>query len=413
MAGYSKLCRHIIITGLCLFLWCNSGFSGENKIPAIPERVVLNMTETPFNSMAVTWRTRAPGAFPRAEIIPLADLLNPEKNPKTFPALSSVLALNDQTSVFQHSLIFSELTPEVIYAYRVGDDQTWSEWSQFKTAFEKPAPFVFLYFGDIQKDIFSMGSQLFRSAFQKEPGARFWLFTGDMVDNGLDDREWDEFFSALSFIPRTVPLVLAPGNHEYPGWQSVIPGAARTISHLWRPQFTFPENGPKDLKEVVYSFNYQGVCFIILSGVENLAEQTAWLEMILSKNKQPWTVVAMHHPIYSVIDRRNSTEMQEAFLPVFDRYAVDLVLQGHHHSYARTKKLKNNALVSDTEKGTIYIISNSGPKYYPASRRYDHLMGKTMTYGVWFQSIRVENNTLTYTAYDMAKEAVDTVTIKK
>jgi len=402
----------MIIAGICLLLWFSPGIADEKKVSAIPERVVLNITETPFSSQAVTWRTRISSASPRAEILPVLDLLNPEKKPKIFPALSSTVVVDDKDKIFQHSIIFNELLPDMIYAYRVGDDQSWSEWNQFRTASEKTAPFTFLYFGDIQKDIFSMCSQVFRAAFQKEPDARFWLFTGDMVDNGLDDREWDEFFSALSFIPRTIPLVLVPGNHEYPGWQTIVPGAPRTISHLWRPQFTFPENGPKGLEEIVYSFNYQGVCFIILNGVENLPEQVAWLENVLSKNQQPWTVVAMHHPIYSVIDRRNSTELQDVFVPLFDRFSVDLVLQGHHHSYARTKKLKNNSPVSDKEKGTVYVITNSGPKYYPASNRYDHLMDKTMTHGVWFQSIRIENNTLQYTAYNMIKEVVDTVVIK-
>lgn len=400
-----------MLAGFCLLLCFNQGTADEKTDILHPERIVLNITETPFNSQAVTWRTRVFGGSPRAELLPVQDILNPDKLPKDFPALSSTLILNEKTKAFQHSVIFNDLTPDKIYAYRVGDDQAWSEWNQFKTASEKTEPFAFLYFGDIQKDIFSMCSQVFRSAFQKEPDAKFWLFTGDMVDNSMDDGEWSEFFSALGFIPRTVPLVLAPGNHEYPDQRTLTPGTPRIISPLWRPQFTFPENGPKGLEEIVYSFNYQGVCFIILNGVENISEQKAWLEILLLKNRQPWIVVAMHHPIYSVIEKRNNTEMQEAFLPLFDRFSVDLVLQGHHHSYARTKMLKSNQPVS--EKGTVYVITNSGPKYYPASKRYDHLMEKTMTHGIWFQSIRVEGNTLNYTAYTLDKEIADTFVIKK
>ena len=403
----------MIFAGICLLLWSNPGLAGEKNISANPERLVLNITQTPFNSQAVTWRTRISGTSPRAEILPALDLLKPDKTPKTFPAVTSTAAVNDQTKVFQHSVMFNGLAPDVTYAYRVGDDTAWSEWNQFKTASDKAAPFTFLYFGDIQKDIFSMCSQVFRSAFQKEPEAGFWLFAGDMVDNGPDDREWDEFFSALSFIPRTVPLVLTPGNHEYPSWQAIAPGAPRIISPLWRPQFTFPENGPKGLEELVYTFNYQGVCVVILNGVEDIKAQAVWLEEVLSENRQPWTVVAMHHPIYSVFPKRNNTELQDVFVPLFDRFSVDLVLQGHHHSYARTKKLKNHEPVPDKEKGTVYVISNSGPKYYPASNRYDHLMGKTMTESIWFQSIRIENHTLQYTAYNMIKEAVDTFTIQK
>ena len=402
----------MIVAGLCLLLCMNQGRAGDTAVPSLPERIILNITETPFSSQAVTWRTREKSLSPRAEIIPVSDLLNPEIKPRTFPALSSAVALDDKTGVFQHSVVFDDLIPDRIYAYRVGEDQAWSEWNQFKTALDKPEPFTFLYFGDVQEEVLPMCSQVFRAAFQKEPGARFWLFAGDMVDNGPDDRLWGEFFSALGWISRTTPLALAAGNHEYPDPRKT-PADQRRITSLWRPQFTLPENGPEGLEETVFSFDYQGVRMVVLNGNEQIPRQALWLEGVLSKNQQPWTIVVIHQPVYSISQRKTHTDFQDFLVPVFDRHSVDLVLQGHDHGYARTFSLKNHQPVSEKEKGVVYIISNSGPKFYPPGDRYDHLMAKTLSRTIGFQSVRVENNTLQYRAYDLAKEVVDAFEIKK
>ena len=402
----------MVIAGFCLLLYFNPAIADEKTVAPLPERIVLNITETPFNSQAVTWRTRGKHGSPRAELIKLSDLLNTDRSLKIFPAITSVVELDNKALAYHHSVIFNGLMPDVLYAYRVGDDQAWSEWNQFRTAFDKPEPFTFLYFGDVQEQVFSMCSQVFRAAFQKEPDARFWLFTGDMVNNGPDDRLWAEFFSALAWIPGTVPLVLTPGNHEYPD-PRVTPKDELHLTSLWRPQFTLPENGPKGLEETAFSFEYQGVCVVILNGNEQTSEQALWLETVLSKNQQMWTIVAVHQPVYSISERKNKTVFQDLFVPIFDKYGVDLVLQGHDHGYARTLSLKNHQPVSDKEKGTVYIISNSGPKFYPAGHRYDHLMAKTLSNSIWFQSIRVENNILKYTAYNMQREVVDAFEIIK
>ncbi len=407
-----KIRRYICISLIYLLLCLSYGTADEKPIAVFPERIVLNLTGTPFNSQSVTWRTNQKSNFPRAEIIRVSEILKPDGSLKVFPALTSVGELDRNAVVYNHSVIFNGLTPDTIYAYRVGDDQTWSEWHQFKTALDRKAPFTFLYFGDVQEQVFSMCSQVFRAAFQKEPDARFWLFTGDMVDNGPDDSLWAGFFSAMGWIPGTMPLVPVAGNHEYPDPRKT-PKAELRLTPLWRQQFTLPENGPKGLEESVFSFEYQGVRIIVLNGNEKTTEQALWLETVLSENRQPWTIVAIHQPVYAISERKNRTDFQDVFVPVFDRHEVDLVLQGHDHGYARTFSLKNHQPVSEREKGTVYIISNSGPKFYPVSNRYGHLMAKTFSNTIGFQSVRIDNNSLKYTAYNMEKEPIDTFEIKK
>lgn len=407
-----KISRCLLFAGLSLFLIFGHVRADENTFNVFPERIILNLTQTPYNSQAVTWRTQKAGTSPRAQIIRASQLLNPKTIPKIVSARSSAVDLDKSNTVYHHSVVFNSLEPDVLYAYRVGDNQHFGEWNQFITASEKPKPFTFLYFGDVQNQIQSMCSRGFRAAFQKQPDAGFWLFAGDMVNSGDDDKEWGEFFNAMGWIPRTIPLMLLPGNHEYPD-RRFIPLGDYKISKLWRPHFTLPENGPKGLEETVFSFEYQGVCFVMLNGNEQIEKQAEWLEKILSNNRQHWIIVAIHQPVYSTSKRRNRTVFQKRFVPIFDQFSVDLVLQGHHHAYSRTFPLRNNQRVPDGKKGTVYVISVAGPKFYPISSRYDHLMAKTGGRESLFQAIRVDANTLQYTAYTIMKEVYDSFEIHK
>jgi len=340
-------------------------------------------------------------------------LMNPDPISQTIPAQTTAVNIDTQTIVYHHSVVLESLEPGTRYAYRVGDDPEWSEWNLFRTASKNPEPFTFLYFGDVQKQIFSMGSGVLRTAFQTEPESRFWLFAGDMVNNGQDDREWEAFFKALGWIPRTIPLVLVPGNHEYPDPRH-IPQENYQISSLWRPQFTLPENGPPGLEETAFSFEYQGVFFVVLNGTEQIEKQAEWLEKILANNRQTWTIVAIHQPVYSLWDRRklDKRKFQELLVPLFDRFSVTLVLQGHDHGYSRSFPLRNHSRVPEGEQGTVYVVSNAGPKAYPLDHPYGHLMVKTRNGGMMFQSIRIREKSLEFTAYIFTQEKIDAFTIQ-
>src|SRR5690606_40830927 len=65
---------------------------------------------------------------------------------------------------------------------------------------------------------------------------------------------------------------------------------------------------------------------------------TTLFRSLLSHNPNKWTCVVFHHPIFSTKTTRDNKRMRETFKPLFDRYKVDLVLQGHDHTYARGMK---------------------------------------------------------------------------
>lgn len=211
--------------------------------PDLPERIILNLTAEPATSQAVTWRTRLPVADPRAQIAPASGSAGFDENARSVDARSQTVTLDHGRSVVHHAVVLEDLAPDSLYAYRVGADGAWSEWNQFKTASRGPVPFSFVYFGDPQEEIRSKCSRVFRAAYKQAPDADFWHFVGDLVDDGDQDEQWAELFDAFGWISRTTPMILLPGNHEYPD-KRFVKGADYQLFPLWRPHFTLPENGP-------------------------------------------------------------------------------------------------------------------------------------------------------------------------
>ncbi len=162
-----------------------------------PTRIILNLTQNPWEDQAVTWRSCCELKNPEIQIVSVAASPNLQKDLKTVPAVIEKVDLETENHVYYYSVVVRHLKPDTLYAYRVGADNTWSEWNQFRTAGKNQKSFSFIYLGDVQNNVKSMCSRIFRAAYQKAPLANFWFFVGDLVNNGDKDREWDEFFSAL------------------------------------------------------------------------------------------------------------------------------------------------------------------------------------------------------------------------
>ena len=220
----------------------------------------------------------------------------------------------------------------------MGDGTNWSEWIQFTTASDRSDPFTFVYFGDAQNLLKSHWSRVIREAYRDAPKAAFLLHAGDLINRADADAEWGEWFYAGSFIHRMIPCIATPGNHEY----SRAPGLlgklkSKQLTRYWRSMFAFPKNGPPGLEETVYSIDYQGTRIISLNSNERQQDQVPWLEEVLRDNPNRWTILTFHHPIYSPKVGRDNPELRNLWQPIFDKYRVDLVLQGHDHTYARSK----------------------------------------------------------------------------
>ena len=207
-------------------------------------------------------------------------------------------------------------------------------------------------------------------------------------------------------------MILLPRNHEYPIRKHVRRDAFE-LFHLWRPQFTLPENGPDCLKETTYSIDFQGAKVVMLNGNEEFAEQAKRLDWMLTENTQTWTIVGIHQPFSSSGKHRKNSRLTDLLIPILDEHAVDLVLQGHEHLYCRSYKLRNGKRVAPGEKGTVYVVSICGPKFSDATANSDGLMAKIETGRQFFQMIRIEPDRLLFESFDVMGVKHDSFSFQK
>ena len=374
-----------------------------------PDQVVLTWSEDPKTSQTIQWRTdtsiekglvafQTKAAYKRFEPKPL------ERQAAVTEILETPNIMNDPVS-HRHFATLRNLKPGVTYVYSVGDgsEDGWSEIAEFTTAPESVKPFSFIYMGDAQNGLDRWGS-LVHTAFRERPDAAFYIMAGDLVNRGNDRDDWDSFFANAHDIYDRRQLVPAIGNHESQGGHPT----------LYLENFDLFKNGPATIeKERAYSFEYSNAIFVILDTTSSVKDQTLWLEKTLSQSNAIWKFVVYHHPAYSSTPNRDNPTIRDEWLPVFDKYHVDMALQGHDHAYLRTFPMKGNAKVSSPKDGTVYIVSVSGTKMYDQDPRDYTEFGMTNTSTFQVLDVHISGNRLIYRAYDIDNNLKDELVIEK
>ena len=163
---------------------------------------------------------------------------------------------------------------------------------------------------------------------------------------------WDVYFGSIEASASTTPWMFATGNHDM---EAAYPTHGYG-GHLAR--LDFPGNGPAGCPSV-YSFVYGNVAVLSLDANDVSYEITAntgysggaqnrWVERTLAAYRADpnidFIVCFFHHCAYSTTAAHASDGgVRTAWTALFDRYQVDLVLQGHNHVFERTDPIRANA----------------------------------------------------------------------
>jgi len=385
----------ILIAAICLFALPAAALADG------PDQVVLSLTE---QTDAYTVRFRLPDTFTDAqyvEYVPSAVFDQPDQSTQVEAAS---LPLEDSGyNVFTAKMI--NLAPGTVYAYRVGNDEEWSDWYYFETPAIDESSFDFLYMSDTQAEpeigSYEEWGDLLQTALTDFNPA-FTLIGGDLINEGNDPAEWADFFAAADEGFAGVPLMRAVGNHDYSG--------------LCRNIIAQPQNGPAGYEGTVYSFDYGNAHIIALDSnalgnSDNAALFTSWLEADLSQAQdKTWKIVMQHHPYYPANtnskDQTRAETMRQYILPVLEEYGVDMILCGHQHSYMRTYPMKEGEASTHLAGGILHVMNVSGPKQYSAA---DHgYIAFTEEEKLMYLKISVNGNNLSIVAKDTFGNTVDT-----
>ncbi|TAE02232.1 MAG: metallophosphoesterase [Oscillatoriales cyanobacterium] len=109
-----------------------------------------------------------------------------------------------------------------------------------------------------------------------------------------------------------------------------------------------------------YTFRRESVQFFALDTNDNAdwKNQLVWLEKELSQSTAPWKVVFGHHQVYSSGIYGLNQPFIKTLTPMFQKYGVQLYINGHEHSYERTRSIN----------GTTYLICGAGAGTRPVGR---------------------------------------------
>jgi predicted phosphodiesterase len=262
------------------------------------------------------------------------------------------------------------LVPSSRYRYRVEvGDAVWR--GEFATAPPegKDVPFSFIVVGDSRGGV-QQHRRVVQRMSQEVPD--FVLGTGDMVDEGFRQDQWQDFFDVENAMLRDNVYFPALGNHDRQG-------RGRTAD-TYRAFFSVPENGGDS--ERYYAFTYGSSRFLVLDSNAYsfaLTDQTAWIERELIAARQDTSIrhifVVMHHPPFSISLHGGAADLRERWTPLFEQYGVSAVFSGHDHVYSRAEHNDVHYFVSGGGGAPLYPRRpHSNPIDVAAVKKFERVL---------------------------------------
>jgi 3',5'-cyclic AMP phosphodiesterase CpdA len=397
---------------------------GSLHADGTPEQIHLTFGDDPSSTVVVSWACSAQAVNPRAVVRGSTG-----GSRAVIHAVQRTYTdgLSGQT-VFTYHARLTGLQPGSKIAYVVTADNDRNRAHPFEASFETPprgrVPFRWTSYGDLATPVTSWTLSSPQSRFAVQAVERFeplfHLLNGDLCYANLNPAAqpavWADFGNNVQASAARRPWMPCPGNHEI----EFCNGVQGFGSYLTR--YSLPDNGTA-FPGLWYRFQIGSALFISLSaddviyqdsgafvhGPEPLqpapstgnatiepgaslyirgyssGAQTRWLEETLSAASKDasidWIVVQMHQDALSSSKNGNGSDkgIRETWLPLFDRYGVDLVLCGHDHDYERSWPVRGCNHGAGRDATTGKVVETLQPKPVitaePTDGRFDTRLG--------------------------------------
>src|SRR3954451_24219887 len=393
ISNMSKITRKLISTTLAISIVGGVGgtlsFAADSTNPTEVSKVTVTFNGDSTNSKGFTWYTSLDSKNSDLQVVKRTGAKKPDfKKALTFKGTASI-STNSQEE-FVHKAEATGLKTDTEYYFRVGDAKlnNWSEVGTFETA-PKKGSFTFIDLTDTQaktEDEAILLAETISKAMETVPNAEFIVHNGDLVDDGVEEEQWDWLFGHSQESLLNTTFAPSAGNHEDEDYAF--------IEHF---NLDAPENSETETG-AYYSYDYSNAHFVVLNSNEDSEkyanfseEQVEWLKEDVKEakaNGAKWVIVNIHKGPYTTSNHATDDDIMDPngvrnqIAPLMAELDIDFVLQGHDHIYARTKPITSDGTASETEKitetkkgqtveytvnpdGTIYLIpATAGPKVY-------------------------------------------------
>ncbi|AYW49801.1 serine/threonine protein phosphatase [Tetragenococcus halophilus] len=346
------------------------------------------------------------------------------------------LDLEDVTE-YSYKAKASGLQPDTTYYYQVGSEKgDVSGTGTFTTSGENGDEFKFVHYTDTQNAYWNenvrneadFGADTIKQALETAGDANFVLHTGDIVEIAEVEDEWQDIYGKSEEFWMKQPLAMVPGNHD----EYALNEDDDLLTEIYNQHVNVPaENNAKDGGSY-YSYDYNGVHFVVANTNDNKKskdnpeekalgkKQMDWIEKDIKEarsNGTNWVVMTYHKPLFSrsyhSLEDEDVQAVREEFMEQIDELDVDLALQGHDHVSSRTEPLNylptnesfSNAKIDEADKikkegteyyqspeGTVFVLPNNG-----GTKAYDDIYSKGVQH---VHSVRPELDWLTQNDID-------------
>ena len=290
------------------------------------------------------------------------------------------------TDGFVHRAILAGLQPGTQYVYRVQSGPALSPEFTFQSAPLPEVPIKMAWISDNQ------GGAVFPDVLDRilAHGVDFIGHAGDTVEDGASLQQWDDEWHVpltdAGNLAQTTPVLVARGNHDGEG-----PAA---YSYLW-----LPENGS------YYAEMVGRTRLIVLDTNQGTFAQTQWLETELASAEAQgadFIIVNFHKlpftNLWCDMNGFNGDSWVRAnWVPLFEQYGVDLVVNGHAHAYER-----------GTLNGVVYtVVGGAGGalEVFTPPEPWSHIEVALSVHH--YVIMEVDGPELTWTAYDLNNTVID------
>ena len=317
-------------------------------------------------------------------------------------------AITGPADVLIHEVRISGLPTRTPYFFRIEsvDDREQhidSPLLTTRTACADDEAYAFVVIGDTQ-DQPQIATRIAGHAWGMRPD--FCVIAGDLVGTGSNKQHWTEaFFPSTKALIERVAFFPVLGNHEQ--------DARHYYDYVSLPA-----------PEFYYTFGYGNAQFFMLDSNRDVGpgtEQYTWLADELGKSHATWKFVVYHHPSYSS-DENDYGDMWKGtsthgdlrvrqLVPLYDRFGVDVVWNGHIHSYERTWPLRGDKAVQ--EGGTTYIVTGGGGGGLETPGPIRPFFQNNVRHGHHYCFVAVNGTKLEFKAFDLENRLYDVMTIEK